>query len=284
MLTANILVPASRKATSIGHLVERSASRLNIPAVSAVSRIYGLPGIDARNISDSRRQSRGRLRGSKVQFRPVCLGFEQFGTSAGDRAFGLVNGNLGRCPDLNPYVARFCGRPLLCRHSIVDRAFHRQFSCATIFPLAASKSWKYQGFGSRTADFHLGRSDQSLEAARKSQKCARQAELGHGRDLEFTTFHRLGLAGAGFFKKGMRGAPPPPPSGCFFELFSARNPPVRQNGIFGGSTQKHLLFLYIYKQGKGGPPRPGWFFSSPRRDPPPLFREGIFVEGAPARL
>ena len=158
-----------------------------------------------------------------LAFRPVCLGFEQFGTSAGDRAFGLVNGNLGRCPDLNPYVARFCGRPLLCRHSIVDRAFHRQFSCATIFPLAASKSWKYQGFGSRTADFHLGRSDQSLEAARKSQKCARQAELGHGRDLEFTTFHRLGLAGAGFFKKGMRGAPPP--VRVFFRIIFCAEPP-----------------------------------------------------------
>jgi hypothetical protein len=96
----------------------------------------------------------------------------------------------------NAYVVRFCGRPFVWRVSNRDRAFHRQFEIATIFPLAASKSWKYQGFGSRTADFHLGRSDQSLEAARKSQKCARQADLGHGRDLEFTTFHRLGLAGA----------------------------------------------------------------------------------------
>jgi hypothetical protein len=30
------------------------------------------------------------------------------------------------------------------------------------------------------ANFHLGRSDLSLEAARKSQKCARQADLGRG--------------------------------------------------------------------------------------------------------
>ena len=70
-----------------------------------------------------------------------------------DRAFSRESRGRHR---IKPLLVRFCGRPLLCRHSIVDRAFHRQFSGATIFPLGGwsipEKSWKYKQFG----DFSLG--------------------------------------------------------------------------------------------------------------------------------
>ena len=54
-------------------------------------------------------------------------GLTRFGTSSGDRAFGLVIANWegGLC--VEPLLVRFCGRPLLCRHSRSRWAFSRGF-------------------------------------------------------------------------------------------------------------------------------------------------------------
>ena len=54
-----------------------------------------------------------------------------------DRAFSRESRGRHR---IKPLLVRFCGRPLLCRHSIVDRAFSRQ--------LILSTAWLWVGWRS----------------------------------------------------------------------------------------------------------------------------------------
>ena len=80
-------------------------------------------------------------------------------------------------------LARFCGRPFVWRVLKSDRAFHRQFEIATIFPC------------------------RGRQIASKSTNTGDSDRSGPRPSLEFTTFHRLGLAGAALARDLARGQP-----------------------------------------------------------------------------
>ena len=114
----------------------KSRNPLYFHDLEAVSRKINVPGIDARKIFSDGHFVEGAPASPKVEFRPVCLGFEPFLTSAGDRAFSREFGKFAECHPSKTLCWRGCeGDPFATVSAMVDRAFSRGSSGATIFPL-----------------------------------------------------------------------------------------------------------------------------------------------------
>ena len=80
---------------------------------SGASCKRGLPGIDARNSAHSRWHSRGRRAHPILTLEPVCLGFEPFLTSAGDRAFSREFGEFEKVACSDPFAGAVLSGTLL---------------------------------------------------------------------------------------------------------------------------------------------------------------------------
>jgi hypothetical protein len=75
---------------------------------------------------------RGRDFRLNVEFMPVCLGSRQKWASAPTpTSIGHLVQSREVGIEFSPLWPSSAGAPLLCRHSSVDRAFHRQFEIAT---------------------------------------------------------------------------------------------------------------------------------------------------------